>query len=116
MSKPNYIVHFNDVSWSYYGQLNIHHIENKHGVRVYYEKTTKHSPPREMYQLAFPGEDGPVHVYVVQETIDGTVHYRCTPVNKRTDKLPAHMGDFKGNLRDIRAFRSKNAGNGDLSQ
>ena len=113
--KPKYTLHFGDVFWSYYGQLNMHHILNGHGVRMYLSRTTKHKPPRTLCILVFPGLDKSVQVYVTTKTIDDTIHHHCTPVRK-IDKLPAHLSNFKGDLCDFGQWARENTGNGNLSQ
>lgn len=89
--KPVVIVHFKDVDWLYHANPGTPHPEDKHAIRTLFKRTTKHKPPRQMYQIFFPGTENPINVYVTMEPIDGTMHYRCTPVNKKTDRLPPHL-------------------------
>ena len=115
-SKPKYTLHFGDVSWNYYGQLNMHHVLNCHGVRIYFTRQTKHKPPRSLCILSFPGLGKDVQVYITTKIIDDTIHHYCTPVRKNIDKLPHHLRDFKGDLCDFGQWARQNMGNGELSQ
>lgn len=113
--EPKFTLYFGDVTWSYYGQVNMFHVKNGHGVRMYFTRTTKHKPPRQLCILSFPGLEKNVQVYVTTKIVDSTIHHHCTPVRK-IDKLPPHLSNFKGDLCNFGQWARENTGNGVLSQ
>lgn len=116
MSKPRWTVHFKDYTWDYYGrQLSTHHVDDGHRIRMHFERTTKHKPPRAMWHIYFPATKA-VKVYVTYEEIDGVTHVHCTSVNKKNDVPPEHYKGREGNLGHVSPDRGKNSRPIDLSQ
>jgi hypothetical protein len=100
MTEAKYIAYFNGVQWSYFSEINVHNLENSHGVRMYFVRETKHNPPRAMWQIAFP-MDKTINVYIktVKDDNTGITHLYCTPVRKNSDKIPDAWMDVQGDIR-----------------